>query len=142
MKIKIAETQREYFDLMFLRKEVFSNEQKVDINIEMDEKDREAIHFIGSRDEEIIATCRLVVDGTSAKLGRMAIAKSFRRQNLGRQLIAYVEDYAKKHNILKIVASAQIQALDFYLKNGYQIDSELFYEADIPHKTVYKKLDR
>jgi len=51
MVIKVADKQQEYFELMLLRRAVFVNEQNVDYNIELDEKDPDAVHFIGLEDE-------------------------------------------------------------------------------------------
>ena len=140
MEIKIAETQAEFFGLIQLRKEVFVNQQQVDVNIEMDDEDLSAMHFVIRQDQQVIGTCRLVYHDDQAKLGRMAIATAYRHQHLGTQLLRYAEDQARRHGTSKIIIAAQLQALGFYLINGYSIISDSFIEADIEHKLVEKVL--
>lgn len=141
MEIKIAETQKEFFGLALLRKNVFVNEQSVDINIEIDDYDQIATHFVVLDDSlQVIGTCRLVNNLEFYKLGRMAIDPLYRHNKLGTDLLLFVEDYVKSTPIQKIVLGAQLHALDFYLKNDYLIISDVFYEANIPHKLMEKNL--
>ena len=140
MEIKLADNQKDFFALIQLRRDVFVNEQKVDINIEMDDYDLTALHFVVWENRQVVATCRLVVNEFQAKLGRMAIALPFRHRKIGSLLLAYVENYARENAIKKIIVAAQIQALDFYLYNHYLETSEIFYEANIAHKMVEKIL--
>ncbi len=140
MKVKIANQQNEFFGLMLLRKEVFVNEQNVDINIELDELDITATHFVAIDQEKVVGTCRIVIKDDYCKLGRMAVSKEYRSKGVGRKLIQNAEKTVKEMGIKKIALSSQSHALEFYLKNDYKIISEVFYEANIAHQTVEKLL--
>jgi len=140
MIIKVAASQAEFFGLMQLRKNVFTNEQHVDVNIEMDEDDLTALHFVVLQDDQVIATCRLVLHYPHAKLGMMAVAAVYRHQNIGSQLLSFAEANIKAAGFKTVSLGAQIQALEFYLHNGYQVCSAVFYDADIPHKMMEKNL--
>lgn len=140
MIIRIAKNQKEIFSLLKLRRLVFINQQKVDVNIEQDDDDIEAIHFIVLDQDKIIGTCRLVINQEKAKLGRMVVSEEYRHRNIGSSLLKFCEDYALENNIEKIIVAAQLEALDFYLKNGYLVNSQVFYEANIAHRMVEKFL--
>lgn len=140
MKIKIAQKQDELVSLLLLRKDVFINEQKVDYNLEFDNYDKSATHFIVLDNDNVIATCRIIDCGNSYKLGRFAVAKEYRKNKIGSKLLSYVENYARNNNIEYIELGAQIAAQNFYQQNGYKVTSETFYDANIPHKMMAKKL--
>jgi len=140
MDIKLATTQAEFFALVQLRKDVFVNEQSVDVNLEMDKEDLTAWHFIAVENGEVIATCRLVVHHRQGKLGRFAVAAPYRHRAIGSQLINFVEEQAKSSGLTEIILGAQTHAIDFYLANGYSVCSDVFDDAGIPHKMMNKKL--
>lgn len=54
------------------------------------------------------------------------VADDFRKERLGTKLLENLEQYAFENKILYIrVNTATFQALDFYLKNGYEILTKL-----------------
>ena len=140
MEIKTAKTQDEFFGLIQLRKDVFVNEQSVDVNLEMDTYDLSALHFIAVEKEEVIATCRLILKEGYGKLGRMAVKKEHRSLHIGSKLLAYAEKQVLANNIFIIKLEAQTHAIDFYLANGYKITSSIFFDANIPHRMMEKQL--
>ena len=141
MEIKKADCQSEFFGLMQLRKDVFVHEQQVDIDLEMDEQDLNAWHFVALDAEKVIATCRLILIDDYAKLGRMAVLPTYRHKQVGSQLITYAEKTARSYKIRKLVMEAQVQAIPFYLSNGYRVVAdEIIMDANIEHKLMEKLL--
>ena len=138
MEIKIATTQTEIFGLIQVRKEVFIKEQNVPVYLEMDDEDASAMHLIAINDDFVIGTCRLIFETDYIKLGRLAVLKEYRYQGIASELLNYAEVQAKLHNYSSIHLGAQVQAIDFYEKNGYYIISDIFLDADIPHKMMEK----
>lgn len=85
--IATAQTQRE--DAYYVRKEVFVKEQEVPIEIEIDELEDEAIHFVIYNDEmKPQAAARLrIIEGPKAKLERICVLKEARAFGLGHKLL-------------------------------------------------------
>src|SRR4051812_50081675 len=73
-----------------LRHEVFVVEQGVPLAEEIDEHDEtDALHLVAvAEDGRVVATCRLVAEGDTVKLGRVAVAASARRRGIAARLLA------------------------------------------------------
>jgi len=120
-----------------IRKTVFIDEQSVPAELEWDEFDIDSTHFLVTADDEPVATGRLKVDG---QIGRMAVIKTHRRQGVGSRLLDYILDHAKKCALKKVYCHAQVPVIDFYLKKGFEVTGKEFLDANIPHKTMFKKI--
>ncbi len=140
MEIKIAETQREFFGLFQLRTQVFVIEQHVELQIEQDTKDFDAIHYIALHNNQVIGCLRILIDNDFVSVGRVAIKKEFRNQQIGSKLIKAIESHPTVIEKGCISIHSQISAKDFYLKLGYQIIGEPYIEANIMHVLMEKKL--
>lgn len=128
-----------------IRKEVFVEEQKVPIDLEIDEYDvisPDATHVLVEMEGTAAATGRITYyKDNSAKMQRIAVRKSFRSQGLGRILLLAMEERARELGLSKAVLDAQCQAEDFYAKLGYEtISTEPFYDAGILHVRMEKSL--
>lgn len=128
-----------------IRKEVFVEEQKVPIDLEIDEYDvisPDAVHVLIELEGTAAATGRITYyKDNSAKLQRIAVRKSFRSQGLGRVLLLALEERARELGLTKAVLDAQCQAEPFYAKLGYEtISTEPFYDAGILHVRMEKPL--
>lgn len=128
-----------------IRKEVFVEEQKVPIDLEIDEYDvisPDATHVLVELEGTAAATGRITYyKDNSAKMQRIAVRKSFRSQGLGRILLLAMEERARELGLTKAVLDAQCQAEDFYAKLGYEtISTEPFYDAGILHVRMEKPL--
>ena len=124
-----------------LRNLVFVQEQGVSKEIERDDLDDNAIHVIALNGPLVIGTGRLVL--TSLKfgvIGRMAVKKSSRRKGIGARMLALLENEAMAHNLQRISLHAQEHAKAFYLLQGYREDGDIFTEAGIEHRQMYKDL--
>lgn len=134
------QTQRE--DAYYVRKEVFVKEQEVPLEIEIDELEDEAIHFvIYNDDNKPQAAARLrIIEGHKAKLERICVLKEARSFGLGHRLLEALESEAMANGAKEAVMHAQVQALPFYEKKGYKAVSEPFEEAGITHVKMTKTL--
>jgi ElaA protein len=81
---------------------VFVREQGVPADIELDHDDQRAIHFLATASGKAIGTARVVVHGQSAKIGRMAVLKSYRRRSVGTALLKRAVAAAKRRNARRI----------------------------------------
>lgn len=140
MEIKIATNQEEINQAIQIRKTVFIDEQHVPVEVELDEHDKNATHFVGYLEGVPIVASRLRFTDQYGKLERICVLGSYRGQSYGKKIIDNMEQEIKKHDIFKAKLNAQTHALSFYESLGYSIVSEEFLDAGIPHMTMLKNL--
>jgi predicted GNAT family N-acyltransferase len=140
IKIKIVESEDEARECFRIREEVFVVEQRVPIDMERNEYDGAALHFLVQEDGRAIGAARVVLkeNGTSAKIGRVAIVSSRRGLGLGKALIGAIETNPDLAGVDNFVLEAQTHALQFYERMGYEAYGEEFLDAGIPHRRMKK----
>ena len=141
IKYKVAKSQREIDGAFEVRKRVFVEEQKVPIEEEIDEYDKEAVHVIAKEDGVVIGTGRLVIEGEKGRIGRMAVDKKYRGQGVGKELMMKLEDEAVERKVKELYLHAQVQAQNFYDKLEYTPRGEKFDECGIMHQEMFKILN-
>jgi predicted GNAT family N-acyltransferase len=139
--IRTANTTQDIQECFRIRNEVFIAEQRVPLDMERDEHDSKALHFIALADGQPVGTARVVLrdNGTSAKIGRVAVCRPRRGSGIGKLLIAAIEgtpDLAHVHNFL---LDAQTHAVQFYARLEYAAYGEGFMDAGIPHRHMKKR---
>lgn len=149
LTIRIAEKQEDFFRLIRLREEVFVIEQGVPLEIELDDADDRAIHFVAISGREVVGTARLVVKGKSGrgksgrgksgKIGRMAVRKDWRGKGIGTALIDFIKDVARRRGITPLYLHAQTPAVLFYTRMGFTTTGAPFVEAGIAHRKMVLK---
>lgn len=140
MKIKIVTNEQELEEAYRIRKIVFVEEQQVPMEEEIDDLEAEATHFLLYNQAEPIGAGRFrQVDGFG-KVERICILKDKRKGGAGKAIMEGIEDYAKGEGIKKLKLNAQTHAISFYEKLGYQVVSEEFLDAGIPHRTMVKEI--
>ncbi|HEY4567092.1 MAG TPA: GNAT family N-acetyltransferase [Savagea sp.] len=129
-------------DAFLIRKKVFVEEQKVPLHLEIDELDHEATHFVIYDDDSPIGAARMrpLAEG-SCKIERLCILPEHRGKHLGSQMMDKVESFARENGWTTLTLHAQTQAIPFYEKRGYVVDSPEFLDAHIPHRAMVKKFD-
>jgi predicted GNAT family N-acyltransferase len=123
-----------------LREEVFCGEQGVSLAEERDGRDAEALHIVVVDDGVVVATCRLLVEGTTVKLGRMAVSRTRRGLGLARALITEAEARARALGAERMVLAAQLNAQALYDRAGYDAYGDVFLDAGIEHVMMAKTL--
>jgi len=140
--VKLATTPIDITQCLRIRETVFVAEQNVPLELEHDEFDRVALHFLVSDDGVPIATARVVFkdDGATAKIGRVAVLASQRGAGIGKLLMTAIEAAPELAGADKFGLEAQIQALGFYERLGYRAYGEEFLDAGIPHRFMEKRV--
>lgn len=121
-----------------IRYEVFVMEQKVDEREEYDEFEETSHHFLALADNRAAGTARWRKTDKGYKLERFAVVESFRKSGVGSALVkAVLEEVLplRKSDEL-IYLHAQVQALPFYAKLGFEEFGEEFVEAEILHRKM------
>lgn len=145
--IKILKNKEELELGFALRIKVFVKEQKVPMELELDEKDNSenTIHIGYFNDNKLIGVARLIdLDKDVIHIGRVVIDKEYRGQGIGRELIIGCENIAQQILKRKIVIelSAQIQAEKFYESLGYnRVNDKIYLDAGIEHVDMRKVIN-
>ncbi|MFN7114085.1 MAG: GNAT family N-acetyltransferase [Alphaproteobacteria bacterium] len=117
-----------------IRHKVFVEEQQVPANLEIDGLDPAARHFAVQADGAIIATCRVRLMGSAAKIERVAVLKDHRSRGVGGVLMKYIlQELSKAGDIQLFKLSAQAEAVPFYEKLGFRTRGSEYMDAGIPH---------
>ncbi|HLU21151.1 MAG TPA: GNAT family N-acetyltransferase [Bacillaceae bacterium] len=128
-------------DAFAIRKKVFVEEQQVPIELEIDEYEQEATHFVVyEEDNSPVGAGRFRVLDHSGKVERICVLPTYRGTGAGKRMMNAIEDYAKSLKLQSLKLNAQITAIPFYEKLGYDVISEEFMDAGIPHKTMKKTI--
>lgn len=116
-----------------IRFTVFVDEQKVPVELELDEFDPLSCHALALAGDEAIGTGRLLPDG---HIGRMAVLAGWRGRGVGALLLQALIDEAQRRGMTRVVLNAQTHALGFYARFGFAPEGEEYEEAGLPHRTM------
>ncbi|WP_437533910.1 GNAT family N-acetyltransferase [Sorangium sp. So ce726] len=129
-----------YAGALRLRREVFVVEQSVPEDIEIDELDPVARHFVVLDGGEVVATMRIVPYEGALKVGRVAVRKELRGAGLGRLLMEEAIRVAGAEGARALVLNAQVASAPFYRKLGFVEEGPIFDEAGIPHTKMVRRM--
>lgn len=140
MNVKVCENEKEIRDAFSVRRTVFIDEQNVPEEEEIDQYEEDALHFVSYLEGSPIAAGRFrVIDGFG-KVERICVLKEARNTGAGKAIMSEIEAYALENDLHKLKLNAQTHAIPFYAGLGYEVVSEEFLDAGIPHKTMIKKI--
>jgi predicted GNAT family N-acyltransferase len=124
-------TPFEVYGLLRLRVDVFVVEQECPYP-ELDGRDVEpaTVHLWLESDGEIAATIRVLADGASRAIGRVATAPGFRGRGLAAQLI---EEGIALCGDAPITLGAQAHLEGWYERFGFRRSGPAYVEDGIPH---------
>lgn len=130
-RICVVNWQDEAVALRDIRTAVFIYEQQVPEDLEWDEFDPVSLHVLAlNSNDQPIGTARLLPDG---HIGRMAVLKEWRGKGVGSAMLQRILEESSHRCMQKAMLNAQIAAIKFYEKFGFQVSGEEFMEAGIPH---------
>ena len=141
-------SEADLIQALAIREVVFIEEQHVPEGIERDADDARAYHVLAFQGGHAIGTGRLVMmpepppgegGGTWAQIGRMAVLQAHRKAHVGSRLLTQLEDEARRRKVSGILLHAQLYALEFYKKHGYEPLGAVFMEGGIEHLEMQKK---
>lgn len=136
MTLKIEVTQ-DRDTCFFLRHTVFVEEQGVPVEEEIDVMDEVATHMLASLDGVPTGTARVLFDGETAKIGRVCVLPEGRGTGMGAALIRKGIEVAKgQSGITQVKLGAQVHALGFYEKLGFEVYGPVYDDAGIDHRDM------
>ncbi|UFS67025.1 GNAT family N-acetyltransferase [Paracoccus denitrificans] len=125
-----------------IRHEVFVIEQAVPEAEEWDGRDGDAIHLL-ARDATgmAVGTARILIEGATGKIGRVAVLKSARGTGAGAALIrAALDELRALSGVTRAKLGAQTHAIGFYEKLGFAAYGPEYDDAGIPHRDMAQDL--
>jgi predicted GNAT family N-acyltransferase len=140
IEVQIVSNDQQLKDAYAVRKQVFVDEQHVPEEEEIDHLESEATHFVLYQNQKPIGAGRLRFVDEYGKVERICVLKDSRAGGAGKALMDRIESYANEKGINRLKLNAQTHAIPFYSKAGYEVVSDEFLDAGIPHKTMLKQL--
>jgi len=141
MEVRRVEDEAELEAALAVRRAVFVEEQDVPEHRELDGRDDTATHFVAYDGDRAVGAARLrEYDSARAKVERVAVRAADRGQGIGEALMDVVERHAAEAGYDQVVLHAQVPVVSFYEDLGYEVTSEAFEDAGIPHREMRKSL--
>ncbi|MCJ8279300.1 MAG: GNAT family N-acetyltransferase [Rivularia sp. ALOHA_DT_140] len=136
-KINIKAVNWEDFPVIKeIRKQVFQQEQGVDIKLDFDGQDENCQQLIAYLDKVAVGTARIrYLDNNTAKIERLAVLPSGRGQGIAKKIMESALELISKDNIPEVKVNAQEYIKGLYQQLGFVQIGEVFQEAGIPHLT-------
>lgn len=119
-----------------IREKVFVEGQNVPPELEHDAFDREgATHYLAhTTDGTPCGAARWRLTAGGIKLERFAVLEQYRNQQAGAALLrAVLHDVQAAHPAATVYLNAQLPAVRFYERHGFEKVGEMFEEAGIQH---------
>lgn len=135
MTLRIEPT-RDIATCRHLRRVVFIEEQGVPEADEIDDKDDTAIHLLATDDGRPVGSARLLLLGTTGKIGRVCVLKSHRGTGLGAALIRAALTELRARGMTTAKLGSQTHAIGFYERLGFTPTGPEYTDAGIPHRDM------
>ena len=151
LKVLVIEDSKVLQEALKIRMNVFVLEQGCPKDEEIDNYDFEpwsnnkAVHFIAKLEDEYIGTARVIFpfeknSYNSPLIQRVAVLKKFRGKNYGYYIMQKIHTFLIEKQFKIAQLSAQLYAIEFYEKLGYESFGEIYLDAGIKHKAMKIKL--
>lgn len=129
--VRAADWLDEQDAIRAVRHAVFVTEQGIPAALEWDGLDADCVHVLAcTPDGQAVATGRLAPEG---RIGRMAVLPAWRRQGVGRAVLACLLRLAASRGLSDVFLHAQRDAADFYSRAGFRESGAPFATAGIEH---------
>ena len=136
MTVEISLT-RDIEACLSVRRIVFIQEQGVSEAEEIDGLDAEALHILAAVDGVPMGTARILIDGATAKIGRVCVLSEQRGTGLGAAVMRKALKVCKSQKaVKKALLGSQIHALKFYEQLGFQAFGPIYLDAGIEHRDM------
>lgn len=113
-----------------IRYTVFTVEQGVDTALDFDGLDDKAIQVLCTDNGLPVATGRMLNDG---HIGRVAVLSDYRDKGIGAGIMNTLIETARAQRFREVYLYAQVSAVPFYEKLGFEATGDNFTEAGILH---------
>lgn len=139
IEIRRAHWPAEKDACLAIRETVFVDEQGVDPKLEYDGLDDDCLHYLAFAEGKAVGTARVRLLDDKIKIQRVAVLVPMRGTGLGAALMRAIMDDLARDPAAEgrfFFLSSQVQAIPFYEKLGYEVCSEEYPDAGIPHRDM------
>ncbi len=123
-----------------IRDAVFINEQRLTNDTRHDPDDRRSIHYLAFLDGQPVGTGRLTILGREAQIAWVAVYKQFRGEGLGWALMTTMLDRSEREPVDYVILNAQVHALEFYRRLGFDPVGQQFSMSSIEHQVMVRSV--
>ena|SRR5687768_13556605 len=117
-----------------IREKVFVEEQGVPQEDEYDQYEKTAHHYLATCEGVPCGAARWRQTEKGIKLERFAVLPQYRNREVGSHLLHQVlQDVKTRFPEKEVYLHAQLPAVNFYARHGFEPVGELFSECDIEH---------
>jgi predicted GNAT family N-acyltransferase len=117
-----------------IREKVFVEEQNVPREAEYDQYEDAAHHYLARMNGAACGAARWRKTPNGIKLERFAVLPGFRNKEVGGYILRQVlQDVQAAYPHESVYLHAQLPAVPFYARHGFEQEGELFRECDIAH---------
>ncbi|MBC5772582.1 GNAT family N-acetyltransferase [Pontibacter sp. KCTC 32443] len=129
-----AEQEQDLKKAFQIREQVFVEEQKVPRDAENDAFEDIANHYLATCEGVPCGAARWRITDQGVKLERFAVLPDYRNKQVGAEVLkAVLNDVKAEQADKKIYLNAQLPAVNFYKRNGFVTEGDMFTECDIQH---------
>lgn len=137
MELTFKLNQKE--DCFLIRQRVFVEEQG--FQHEFDDLDECCTFITAYTHQQCIGCARMIEDKqNSVVLGRVAVLSEYRGMQVGKQLIHFAEQIAKKQGNSEMRLHAQCIKQGFYERLGYSAYGDIEWDEHVEHIWMKKRL--
>lgn len=133
-RVKNVDWRKAKEKLTVLREKVFVCERRIPKEIEFDQQDVNAFHvlLIDENGQEV-ATGRITEEGV---IGRIAVIRHCRSNEVYQQLFAALLNIAKRHQMEDVSVQCELQGVSYYQQQGFRPVGTVYMDAGIPRQRM------
>lgn len=140
--IKKVFSDKEIQKCLEIRRIVFVEGQKVALSEEVDGNDAHSEHYLLLVDTQAAGAARVRFNNDYAKIERVAVLDQYQGKGYGRDLMKkIITDLQGNSAVRTAKLSSQTHAIPFYEKLGFEVCSDEYMDANIPHKEMKLLID-
>lgn len=138
-QVVTADWTRDNTTIRHIRIQVFTEEQKVPFELDLDGRDPISTHVLAYQEGVAVGTGRVQRDG---KIGRMAVLAEARGKGCGGAMLERLLALAGEQGTAGTYLDAQEAAIGFYERFGFMVEGERFDDGGIPHRRMVRRPER
>jgi ribosomal protein S18 acetylase RimI-like enzyme len=138
--IEIAPVGERYEESRRVRGKVLREPLGMGSVVEIFPFEAESWHFLAIVDKRVVGCALFHPRGQEGRLFQMAVLAEFQGQGIGRALVTFLEDTARRRNLETVFLHSRDYAVPFYRRCGYGLVGDPFMEIGIPHQGMAKPL--
>jgi len=120
--------------LSTLRRLVFIEELAIPAHLEWEEQDARCTYFLALTGHDKAIGCVRITP--QAQIGRLAVLPQWRRRGVGSALTRAGINHLQGLGYTELYINAQHSAIEFYLRLGFSLVGDEFFEAGIAHRKM------